>query len=126
MAEAVAAPTDPRRELIKVLFEGFSEYPKLMARMQEILIGEEIALNKAGMNISRLADPSLIPRLIGNNHPELIGKYILYTIKVTDLLREVADPSKLTIQQKQEKIKRFLELSDEVKVIGEEARKTVV
>ena len=121
----MAATADVRRELLKTLFEGFSEFPKVLARTQEIFIAEEQALNKASMSFNSLGDPSLIPRLVGSGHPDLIGKYVLYTIKVADLLKETVDPSKLTIEQKREKIKRFLDLSEEVKSLGEEIQKVI-
>jgi hypothetical protein len=120
----VAIAADARRELLKALFEGgFSAFLQLSAKIQEIFIAEEQALNKAGMSFSSLTDPSLIPKLIGSDHPDLIGKWVLYTIKVADLLRETADPAKLTIEQKREKAKLFLALSEEVKSIGQEAQK---
>ncbi|MGA8856900.1 MAG: hypothetical protein WB643_07020 [Candidatus Bathyarchaeia archaeon] len=121
----MASTTNGRRELLKILFEGFSTFPQVLAKTQEIFIAEEQALNKVGMNFNSMADPSLIPRLVGSGHPELIGKYVLYTVKVADLLRESADPAKLTIEQKREKVKQFLALSEEVKSIGEEIQKVI-
>lgn len=122
---ATIATIDQRRELLKTLFECFSSFPQLLAKMHEIFITEDEALNKAGMRFNSIADPSLIPRLLGSDHPDLIGKYTLYTMKMADLLRDSGDPSKLTIEQKQDVVKRFLSLSKEVKNIGEEIQRAI-
>jgi len=87
--------------------------------MLEIWVQEDEAFIKAGLDSSALGDPVLLPKLIGESHPDLIGKYIFYSIKLNELQIATHDIVKLPTEKKKECAKGFYALAEQVKSIAQ-------
>jgi hypothetical protein len=110
-------------ELAKVLLTSFAAFANVMAQMVDVVIREEEALTKAGLSAASLQDPTLVVKLIGESHPDLIGRYVVYSMKLAELQNRTRDLTKLTIDEKREAIKQFNALAKEVESIGLEIGK---
>lgn len=103
-----------------MIIESLSLALRGNAETLERLVKLEEALTGAGLSFNSLQDPGLIPKLIGADRPDLVGRYVLYSIKSAEIQNRVREVTKLTIDQKREAIKELYSLADEAGSISKE------
>ena len=108
------------REIARILLENIAETIRDNAQVLERIANLEETLTKSGLNINSLQDPYLIPRLIGDKDPALVGRYVLHSIKSAELQSKAADLTKLTKEQKRETAKQLRDLADRTIALSKE------
>ena len=103
--------------------EGFSGFFRGNAEVLNAIIKEEEALIKAGMTMSSLNDAALVPGLMGESQPDLIGRYLIVSMKAAKVQPQLIDLTRLSVDEKKEIAKQLYSFAEELKSIGQQIGK---
>jgi hypothetical protein len=108
------------RTIARIILENIAATIQQNADVLDRIANLEDILAKSGLNINNLQDPYLIPKLIGDKDPALVGRYVLHSIKSAELQSRVADLTKMTKDQKREAAKQLRDLADRTVALSKE------
>lgn len=120
IAERAARLSQVNPKFAKSLLEAFAELAEISSQMLSMILRQEEVMAEEGLTVKDFQDPMFLPRLFGESRPDLIGRFIVATIKMTQLQTRTRDLTVLTPDEKREAAKQFHELGAELKSIGEE------
>lgn len=107
----------------KSLLEALAEMAEVSGQMLLTITKQEELMGEEGLTLKDFQDPMFLPRLFGESRPDLIGRFIVATIKMTQLQNRTRDLTVLTADEKKEAARQFHELGAELKSISEEMGK---
>ncbi|MGA8903609.1 MAG: hypothetical protein WB661_01230 [Candidatus Bathyarchaeia archaeon] len=110
-------------EVARTVVDGMATFARGNGEMVDSLIKAEEILAKAGLNLNALNDSTLIPRLIGESRPDLIGRYLVALMKTSQLNLKMLNVAKLTLEEKKQVSKQFYAISEELKSVSLEIGK---
>jgi len=107
----------------KSLLEAFANIAENSGQMLSTILRQEELMAEEHFTVKDFQDPMFVPRLFGESRPELIGRFIVVLIKMTQLQNRTRDLTALNPDEKREAAKQFHELGAELKSISEEMPK---
>jgi len=110
-------------KLGKSLLEAFAQLAEISSQMLSTILRQEEVMAQEHLTVKDFQDPTFLPRLFGESRPDLIGRFIVATIKLTQLQNRTRDLTVLPPDEKMEAAKQFHEIGAELKSISEEMNK---
>jgi phenylacetate-coenzyme A ligase PaaK-like adenylate-forming protein len=112
-----------KHEVLQVVMQSFGTFARNAAKFMETLALEQEALEKAGMKLSDLNDSAFVTKLMDDLPPEMVGRYVRYTIRIADTVKATGDISKLSLEDKKKAAKDYIALAEDIEALGREIGK---
>lgn len=106
-------------KLAKALTETYASFAVLSSELLNNAAKIQELLASAGVTTDAFKDPMFFPRIIGETRSELVGRFIVASLKLSQITAQNPDINLLTPSQKRELAKQFQAIADELKSISQ-------